>query len=303
MRTDIPAFYSKWLDNRLKAGFVCVRNPYNKSQITRYLLDPKVVDCITFCTKNPAPILPYLDGELSKFRQFWFVTINGYESEYEPNVPALHKVIEAFKSISIRVGKNAIHWRYDPIFYGNGIDKQWHIERFTQIASMLRGYTDTCVISFLDLYEKVRLNAREIYPPSFDEQKELIKELVDVAKRNGITIRSCCEGAHLAKLGVDVSGCQTKEVLEKAIGVKLNIPKTKTTREACVCVLGHDIGAYNSCNHLCKYCYANTDKEIVTANVKQHNPDSPFLIGEYEPNDQIIDAKQVSFIDSQLTFF
>ena len=26
-RTDIPAFYSRWFANRLKAGFVMVRNP------------------------------------------------------------------------------------------------------------------------------------------------------------------------------------------------------------------------------------------------------------------------------------
>ncbi len=56
MRTDIPAFYSQWFLNRLKAGFVLVRNPYNPSQVTKYSLSPDVVDCISFCTKNPVPI-------------------------------------------------------------------------------------------------------------------------------------------------------------------------------------------------------------------------------------------------------
>ena len=227
MRTDIPAFFAKWFNNRLKAGFVCVRNPYNKNQVTKYILNPDIVDCITFCTKNPAPMLNYLDGELSRYGQFWFVTINGYGQQFEPNVPKLDKVVEAFKVISNRLGKNAIHWRYDPIFYGGGVDKQWHIEKFSQIASMLKGYTDKCVITFLDLYEKVRLNAREIYPPSFDEQKELIKELVRIAQTNEMTIRSCCEGEHLAHLGVDTTGCQTQEDIEKAIGCKLCVPSGK----------------------------------------------------------------------------
>ena len=54
-RTDIPAFYSKWFMNRIKAGFVLVRNPYNPQAVTRFRLDPSVVDLIAFCTKNPGP--------------------------------------------------------------------------------------------------------------------------------------------------------------------------------------------------------------------------------------------------------
>ena len=60
MRTDIPAFFSEWFMNRIREGFVLVRNPYNPDQITRYGLDPKVVDCIAFCTKNPTSMLPHL---------------------------------------------------------------------------------------------------------------------------------------------------------------------------------------------------------------------------------------------------
>ena len=46
MRTDIPAFYAEWFINRIKAGFVLVRNPYRPEWVTRYELDPAVVDCI-----------------------------------------------------------------------------------------------------------------------------------------------------------------------------------------------------------------------------------------------------------------
>ena len=61
MRTDIPAFYSRWFLNRLREGFVLVRNPYDPQSVTRYRLDPSVVDLIGFCSKNPAPMLPHLD--------------------------------------------------------------------------------------------------------------------------------------------------------------------------------------------------------------------------------------------------
>ena len=64
-RTDIPAFYPEWFANRLRAGYVCVRNPYNPQQVSRYRLDPGVVDVIGFCTKNPKPFFPYLSLPLN----------------------------------------------------------------------------------------------------------------------------------------------------------------------------------------------------------------------------------------------
>ena len=45
-RTDIPAFYGQWLINRVRQGFVDVRNPYNLMQITRYPINHEVVDGI-----------------------------------------------------------------------------------------------------------------------------------------------------------------------------------------------------------------------------------------------------------------
>ena len=60
-RTDIPAFYSEWFCNRLREGIVCVRNPFDEKQVSRYRLSPDVVDVIGFCTKNPVPMFPHAD--------------------------------------------------------------------------------------------------------------------------------------------------------------------------------------------------------------------------------------------------
>ena len=98
-RTDIPAFYAEWLANRLREGFVCVRNPYNPSQVSRYCLDPSVVDVIGFCTKNPAPMFPYIEL-LKEYGQYWFVTITPYGRDIEPNVPDKHRLLEDFKRLT-----------------------------------------------------------------------------------------------------------------------------------------------------------------------------------------------------------
>ena len=84
MRTDIPAFYSDWFSNRLKEGFVLVRNPYNPSSVSRYELNPSVVDMIGFCSKNPAPMLKHMDL-LKPYGQYWFVTVTPYGKDIEPH--------------------------------------------------------------------------------------------------------------------------------------------------------------------------------------------------------------------------
>lgn len=64
-----------------------------------------------------------------------------------------------------------------------------------------------------------------------------------------------------------------------------------------------DIGAYNTCGHLCRYCYANYSKELVTQNMRQHDPQSPFLIGHSLPGDVIHQAQQESWVENQLSLF
>ena len=48
--------------------------------------------------------------------------------------------------------------------------------------------------------------------------------------------------------------------------------------------------------------HQNTNTEAVKANMRKHNPGSPFLIGESQPEDEIHQADQKSWIDNQLRF-
>ena len=300
MRTDIPAFYSRWFLNRIREGYVMVRNPYYPDTVTRYSLDPDVVDLIEFCTKDPRPMLPHMD-ELSSFNQFWFVTINAYGTDVERNVPDTDTVIEAFRDLSKMVGKDRMSWRYDPVLVSPEYDIDFHIDSFEHIASKLSGYTDHCVFSFLDLYEKVMRNFPEALPPSMDERRLLAKSFGENGKRHDIIVHSCCEGKDLDIYGIDTGGCITKEMLEHSLGRKLDIPKKKGPREACECVLGNDIGAYNTCGHLCRYCYANSDEQKVRENMSSHDPDSPLLLGIITDKDTVVEAKQRSYISGQRT--
>lgn len=303
MRTDIPAFFCEWFYNRIQEGYVYARNPYYPEQVTKYRLSPEVVDCISFCTKNPAPMLERLD-ELKAYRQFWFVTITPYGKEIEPNVPDKKVVMEAFKQLSKRVGINSVSWRYDPIFITDKYSVDYHIRSFEEMAGNLAGYVDNCVISFIDLYEKTKRNFPQARQVIRADRLAIGQAFVEIGSRYGIKIRSCCEGTELEPLGVDISGCVTKPVIERAIGERLDIPKNKKSpRAECDCLLGSDIGAYNSCGHGCVYCYANYNQDIVRQNMKKHNPNSPFLIGGAMEGDILKEAKQETYINGQLSFF
>lgn len=301
-RTDIPAFYSKWLMNRIREGFVLVRNPYYPLQVTKYSLSPNVVDCLAFCTKNPEPMLKYLD-ELEVYKQYWFVTITPYGKDIEPVVPDKEKVIQSFQKLSKHIGIDSIGWRYDPIFINSEFDVEKHIECFENMAKQLKGYTNNCTISFLNLYEKVKRNAPDLRPPTKEEQIEIAKAFVKIGKENAIIIHSCCEKTFLAEYGLECNGCMSQEIIERSIDCKLEPPKRKNLRQECNCLMGNDIGAYNTCGHLCKYCYANSNKSLVIENMKKHNEKSPFLIGDNELEDKITVAKQKSWIENEQISF
>ena len=301
MRTDIPAFYSKWFLNRIKEGYVCVRNPYNPKQVTKYSLSPEVVDLIAFCTKNPLPMLPFLD-ELKPYGQYWFVTITPYGRDIEPNVPDKETVMEGFKELSDVVGVDSIGWRYDPIFIDKKHSVEWHISEFEKMAELLSGYTKTCVISFIDIYKKVEHNFPEAKSVQAADMAMIGKAFVKIASKYGMALKPCAEGEELAKYGADCSGCMTVHTFETALHSKLEIPKRKKNQRngECACLLGTDIGAYDTCGHLCKYCYANVNPVLVKENMKKHNPMSPFLLGESMPGDIVREAIQKSWIDRQI---
>lgn len=301
-RSDIPAFYSDWFYNRIQEGYVCVRNPYFPKQVTQYILDPQVVDIICFCTKNPQPMLSRLDL-IKNFKQFWFVTITPYNQTIEPYVPNKNEIIRSFITLSKKIGSHCIAWRYDPIFLNDYYTIEYHLRIFEKMCQKLSGYTHQCVISFIDLYQKTIKNFKEVKEVDMKDQIYICQKFVEIGKEYDIEIYTCHENESLKITGVNISGCMNQQIIEKALGCTLNLPKQNEARQGCACLLNHDIGMYNTCLHGCLYCYANYDRATVLKNSQMHNKKSPFLIGDFQKDDIIKKAKQVSYINKQLSLF
>ena len=192
-RTDIPNYYSEWLARRFRAGFLCVRNPMNFRQVSRIALNPNVIDCIVFWTKNPAPMLPYLD-EYRRYMYYFQFTLTGYGKDIEPGLPDKRRIlIPAFCELADRIGRDRVIWRYDPIFLSDHYTLDYHVKAFTRIAEALAGRTRRVVISFLDDYEKTKRNMKGINIQGLTKEKmrRLAHSFAVIAGRYGMEIQTC----------------------------------------------------------------------------------------------------------------
>lgn len=283
-RTDIVAFYTEWFINRYKEGYVDVRNPFNPSLVSRIKFEN--VDLIMFCTKNPLPIIKYLK-DIDKPILF-HITLTPYRCDIEPYVPDKTKIIEGIKEISNIIGIDNVCVRYDPIFISDKYTVDYHIKAFSKLCSLLNGYVKKIIVSFIDNYKNVRSNKQYINDLPFTEKiyKKIGENFSKIAKENNMTVQTCFEDRNLTEYGFIKGECISAELAFKLTG-KIYKPWKARKERKCNCVEMVDIGAYNTCNHLCKYCYANYDEKQVKNNIKQHDKKSSLLIGELKSNDII----------------
>ena len=284
-RTDIVAFFSDWLMNRLDEGFIDVRNPFNPKMVSRIMMDD--VDLLFFCTKNPIPILDKLKN--IKKKVYFHVTLTSYKKDIEPNVPPKGKVIEAIKKLSDTIGKDNIVIRYDPIFINNEYTLEYHVKAFDKLCELLDGYVGKILIHFINDYKNVRNNYSVLkYRKLTENDYETIgRSFSESAKKHNIVVHTCNEERDLTEFGFIKDDCISKELAFKLTG-KIYKKKWKARKDlVCQCVEMVDIGVYNSCKHFCKYCYANYDEKQVNDNYNKHNPKSSLLIGELSDDDII----------------
>ena len=295
-RTDIAQYYTPWLLRRFEEGFVFVRNPLFPSKVTRYELDPAVVDCVIFCSKNYAPILPHLGEITSRFNTYFYYTITAYGPDMEPGVPDIDTSVDTLLALEGQVGARRICWRYDPVLLSGTYTIERHRETFEHLCKRLAGHVDRCVFSFVQLYSKLERNMPELATIGPRQREQLAQMLGEVAARHGIWLQTCvCEHDYSA-YGIHPSGCATLEILGRANGVAFRDLAHKGIRENCHCFEMRDIGAYDTCPNGCRYCYATKNHERARANHALHNPSSPFLLGGFEPGDELTFADQRSYL-------
>lgn len=296
-RTDIPTYYSEWLCNRLEAGNVCVR--HDARRVTRYVFSREAVDCLVLWTKNPLPLLDRL-ALLRGWPCVFQFTLTGYGRDVEPGLPDKLQLVEAMKRLSEAFGSERVIWRYDPIFFSGAYSLSWHVRCFDALTERLEGVTRTCVVSFLDMYPKLRrrIPALGLCGDSGQARKELLAAFAAMAERRGIRLSLCAEDVDVP--GVVHAGCLSRELVERVAGCRLDV-RPSQQRAGCKCVASVDVGVYGTCGNGCLYCYANQDGVPVGRGSALHDPASPLLVGRLSADDDVTDQRCASLKSRQFS--
>lgn len=231
--TDIPSFYAKWFFNRLAKGYCAWYNPFNINQ--KMYISFERCRAIVFWTKNPAPIIPYLQ-ELDKrgIHYYFQVTLNDYVKEgFEPNVPSVEERVETFKTLSNLIGKEKVIWRFDPLIITPNIGPRELLTRIWNIGNKLKGHTDKLVFSFVDVkaYRKVQNNLVketmlftkenvENAEANYAQRIEIVEGLKKIREawhKEGwdIEMATCAEDIDLEAYEIEHNRCIDGELMER----------------------------------------------------------------------------------------
>lgn len=266
-RTDIPAFYYEWLQERLKEGKVELVNPYSKE---KYTIDvsPSNVHSIVLWSKNYGNLLTN-PGELKNYNLYFQFTINGYSNFLEPDVQPTSEAIKQMEALSKVYSPDQINWRFDPIVISQEGEIfptiKWEDARLEVFKNLCQKFSSfgvsRCTISYVLLYEKVKArfskNAFNMKILTDDEKIELTKCFVSIGEEYGIQLYSCTEPLLEHVEGINKGHCIDGGILESLFGERASKGKDAGQRTACGCTKSKDIGDYAQiCKHGCLYCYA-----------------------------------------------
>lgn len=243
-RTDIVAFYTKWFMKRYREGYVLVRNPFNRKLVSR--INFCDVDAILFVTKNPLPILDYLE-EIDKPILFQ-VTLTPYKKDIEPNVIDKGLIIEGIKKLRDIVGIDNLYVRYDPIFLSDTYNLEYHKKAFARVCTLLDGYVKRIIVSFIDDYKNVRNNMNVLRVKEFtkNDYKEIGESFSKSAQEHGMTVQTCFGDETLVEYGFVHGECLSHEMAFRLTGKTYKNWSARKEKK-CNCVQMVDIGEYNSC--------------------------------------------------------
>ena len=286
--TDIPAFYADWFFNRLDDGYLMWRNPFNGKDSYVSMAHLRFV---VFWSKNPQPLIPYLPILQEKGIGFYIqFTLNDYDAEQlEPGVPRLAERIDTFKRIVDEQGLGSVVWRFDPLILTDKISEELLLHKISAIAEQLKGYTKKLVFSFADItgYRSVARNLRaagiNYREWETEDMLTFARRLADI--RLPFRLATCAEAIHLGECGIEHNRCIDPELIARRAPddaeLQSFLQRAKSDsgqRKLCGCILSKDIGAYNTCPHLCRYCYANYSPQMVMNNFRKRTNSSESII-------------------------
>lgn len=278
--------------NRLKEGYVLTRNPMNASQISRVTLSPEIIDCIVFWTKDPSNMMDKISTlDALGYHYYFQFTLTPYGRDIERNLRDKNDLINTFRRLSAMIGKYRVIWRYDPIILNTELTMDYHCKAFSEMCSELKGFTEVCTISFVDIYQKLNKTIKEDTVKEITEEQMhlLAKAFHMIAEEHDIELTACCEKTDLSPEGIKPASCIDRDRIERICGSTIDTKKDKNQRLGCGCIQSVDIGIYNTCGHGCVYCYANHSDVSIQKNMVMHHPTSDILIGEVDSVSKIID--------------
>ena len=268
-----------------------------------------------FWSKNPKPLLEHLDElkgrNIGCYIQY---TLNDYENEgLEKGVRPLNERIDTFKRLVDQLGKGRVIWRFDPLILTDQISIDDLMGKVENIGDQLQGYTEKLVFSYADiaLYKKVKANLKNSHINYQEwtglQMEEFARRLSELNQKWNYQLATCGEKIDIAPYGIQHNRCIDDDLMirfahhDKALMDFLGVeiadgdlfnPKPtiikhrdnrdKGQRQFCGCIMSKDIGEYNTCPHLCEYCYANASKEKAQENYNKHkmNPLGETITGK-----------------------
>ena len=302
-RTDIIQYYSQWLENRFNEGFLYTRNPAYPTTVQKIILDHEHIDAIVFTSKNYEPGLKLIEKLDKEFPCLYHYTITAYGKDIEPGVPSIMKSGGTLFKLSDIVGPEKIFWRYDPVLLTEKYTLDYHKDTFGFLCEILNDRINRCIYSYVNLYEKTKRHMPELEAWTDEKKIEVAKVLVKTSIEHGVKVQTCNCNLDLTEYGVGKSGCVTKELFNTVLGLNLKDKKPNGTLGCTHCYPIVNIGEYNTCMNKCKYCYASSDFGACEKNYAKHNPNSPYLIGNGTPVDQIVERKSQTALTAELNLF
>ncbi len=276
-RTDIPAFYMRWLGDRVAEGFVNVANPLYREKVTRVSLLPEHVAWLVLWSKNFAVFERWAE-RFDAYELFFHFTINAPNSFLEPGVPTGEQALRQVEFLAARYGGRRVTWRYDPLVcwresgsVRSNYDPVWFEDMCRRMAPL---GVERCTTSFMTPYGKVLQRFRRLFPqislvdPPPDQKRAWAAALREIAGTYGIRLSSCTDAVLFDVL--PKGACVDGRLLNSLSASRVSCAKAPG-RDACGCTHSIDIGDFErqECGYACLYCYANPNHRRFAG---QHQP-------------------------------